>query len=99
MTREVFKENFISMPMKSFVLVLSLSLFVYRESVHMPAKKKKNPFCRSGKFASRKDHKTVRLRSGNSSRSREKPSWKKAIKDHITCSLKRSSDRKNLMSG
>ena len=41
MTREVFKENFISMPMKSFVLVLSLSLFVYRESVHMPAKKKK----------------------------------------------------------
>ena len=41
--------------MKSFVLVFSLSLFVYRESVHMPAKKKKDPFCRSGKRASRKD--------------------------------------------
>ena len=41
--------------MKSFVLVLSLSLFVYRESVHMPAKKKKDLFCRSGKRASRKD--------------------------------------------
>ena len=55
MTREVFKENFISTPVKSFVLVLSLSLFVYRESVHMPAKKKKDSFCHSGKRASRKD--------------------------------------------
>ena len=41
MTREVFKENCICTPVKSFVLVLSLSLFVYHESVHMPAKKKK----------------------------------------------------------
>ena len=30
-------------------------MFVYRESVHMPAKKKKDRFCRSGKRASRKD--------------------------------------------
>ena len=41
--------------MKTFVLVLSLSLFVYRESVHMPAKKKKDLLCRSSKRASRKD--------------------------------------------
>ena len=39
--REVLKIIFISTQVKSFVLVLSLSLFVYRESVHIPAKKKK----------------------------------------------------------
>ena len=50
-----FKENFISTLVKSFVLVLSPSFFVYCESVHMPAKKKKDLFCRSGKRASRKD--------------------------------------------
>ena len=85
--------------MKSSVLVLSLFLFVYRESVHMPAKKKKDPFCRSGKRASRKDQDCTSFyyESGNSSRSRETPSWKKAIKDHII--RKPSSDRKNLMSG
>ena len=41
--------------MKRFCFSFVSFLFVYRESVHMPAKKKKDPFCRSGKRASRKD--------------------------------------------
>ena len=52
---KIENSKFVSTPVKSFVLVLSLSLFIYRESVHMPAKKKKDSFCRSGKRASRKD--------------------------------------------
>ena len=91
-SERTFKKNFISTLVKGFVLVSSLSLFVYRESVHMPAKKEKDPFCCSRKRASRKDSTKRKLFP-----KQRKIKLKKAIKDHII--HKRSSGRKNLMSG
>ena len=71
-------------------------MFVCRESVHMPAKKKKDPFSCSGKRASRKDQDSTKRKLFSKQR-KTKLEELKAIKDHII--RKRSSDRKNLMSG
>ena len=43
------------MTSSSEIWVAIIPQYYYRESVHMLAKKKKNPFCRSGKRALRKD--------------------------------------------